>query len=103
MISLTYIDAAIAFLCTGLLVAVLVVVRWMHRRIRVLELFKAGLIAHAQNQPPPAPVTINQWMEAYESLPEGSPKWNAYRNRLIQVGALDSEGNKVNDGDQHRK
>ena len=103
MISFTYLDLAVILLCVGLLAGLFVVITYLHRRIMVLERFKQGLIAHAQSQPPPEPVLINTWMAAYESLPEGSPKWTAYRNRLIQVGALDGQGNKVNNGDQHRK
>lgn len=31
---------------------------------------------------------IEQWKQAYEELPPESPKWRAYRNRLIEVGEL---------------
>lgn len=37
---------------------------------------------------PTSPELIEEWAEKYRSLPEGSPKWLAYRNRLIEVGHL---------------
>jgi len=76
-----------------------------HKRIFRLEAFNKGLIAHAQDsQARPEPVIVKGWLELYESLPEGTPKWTAYRNRLISVGVLDSEGNRVDGvGDRQRK
>lgn len=31
---------------------------------------------------------VRDWQRKMEKLPKGCPKWRAYRNRLIEVGAI---------------
>ena len=61
-----------------------------------LDQFKKGLIAHAKKLPsPPSKQLIDGWKPQYDTLPKGSPKHIAYKNRLIEIGVLDDEGNEV--------
>ncbi len=39
---------------------------------------------------PPSPRLIQMWENAMEGYPEGSPKYEAYKARLIEVGVLPS-------------
>ena len=34
---------------------------------------------------------IEEWAKKYGSLPKGSPKWTAYKNRLEEVGYFDTD------------
>jgi len=34
---------------------------------------------------------IHEWAEKFKTLPEGSPKWWAYKKRLIEVGYLQKD------------
>lgn len=72
------------------------------RKLWELDCFKQGLIAHAKAAPvPPTAQLIAQWEKAYDSLPEHTaggmphPKKAAYRNRLIEVGVLNKNGEKI--------
>ncbi len=38
---------------------------------------------------PTDPALIEEWAATKDRLPEGSPKWCAYRDRLIEVGYLE--------------
>lgn len=77
-------------LVLGLAVVGLVRVTWR------LEQFKKGLIAHAKAaQQPPTEKIIAQWTDQYETLPKGSPKHTAYKNRLTEIGVLDDKGEYV--------
>ena len=80
----------------------LVIVVWLLKReTHRLSLFKAGLIAHAKAVPNKADQQklIPQWIERYDELKEGTPKHTAYKNRLIEVGVLDEDGNRLKMGD----
>lgn len=37
------------------------------------------------------PKLIEEWAKQYGTLPKNSPKWIAYRNRLIKVGHLKAD------------
>jgi len=69
---------------------------WMlPARIRKLEAFNRGLIAHAKLQPvAPDKFLIDKWRARYDELAD-SPKKTAYRNRLIEVGVMDANGHYI--------
>lgn len=84
------ITISLIVLVLGLAVIGLVRVTWR------LDQFKKGLIAHAKAaQQPPTPQLIAQWRYLYETLPKGSPKHMAYKNRLIEIGVLNEQGEYV--------
>lgn len=61
-----------------------------------LDKFVKGLVAHAKAaQIPPNPKLIKQWVDEYESPATSEPRREAYRQRLIEVGVLDEDGNAV--------
>jgi len=107
-INVSYLMAVLPYLC---IIALAWVVYRQHKRVFVLEAFNKGLVAHAKAaQIPRDPLAqarlIEGWKKQYEELPENTPKWTAYRNRLIEIGELDKDGNKkapplaaVSDGD----
>ena len=37
------------------------------------------------------PKLIEEWVKKYGALPKNSPKWIAYRNRLIAIGYLKAD------------
>ncbi len=61
-----------------------------------LDQFRKGLIAHARRAPvAPTPQLIEGWKTMFSTLPKDSPKWTAYKNRLIEVGILDADGEPI--------
>ena len=79
------------------LVWLVIVVILLKRETHRLSLFKAGLIAHAKAVPTKADQAklIPQWLDRYDELAVGTPKHTAYKNRLMEVGVLDEDGNRV--------
>ena len=87
------------YISLGIILVILVVmvlrIRSLDKRIVYLEKFVQGLIAHATRPPPVAEARlIDGWKRRYSELAE-SPKKEAYKNRLIEVGAMDKEGNYI--------
>ncbi len=61
-----------------------------------LAKFRDGLIAHARQAPvTPTPLLIAGWRRKYDLLTPGTSKHGLYRDRLIEVGALDADGNDI--------
>ena len=87
------------------LVFAVVIVIWLTSISRTtwrLEQFRKGLIAAAKAAPMPTdPKLIKGWIKLYNTLPKDKPKWLAYKNRLIEIGVLDKDGEKIkiDDGD----
>jgi hypothetical protein len=80
------------------LVAVVVLVirmRNVDNRLKKVEGFIRGLIAHSKNVPMPTdPDIYRGWLKRHNELVDG-PKKTAYRNRLIEVGVMDKDGKVI--------
>lgn len=87
--TLTPLDVALILFNVAVVVAIVVLARAVWR----LGRFKAGIIAHAkQAQQPPDRNLIEGWKYLYKTLPEGTPKHTAYKNRLDELGFLNEDG-----------
>jgi len=69
----------------------------LHKRVVYLEKFNRGLIAASKKPPITTKQLIDGWRQRHDEL-EDSPKKTAYRNRLIEAGVMDKDGNYL-DGD----
>lgn len=92
MTALTFIVVAIVLFNIAIVLAIVHLARITWR----LDQFRKGLIAHAKLAPAaPPPLLIKDWQKMYDELPKDSPKWIAYKNRLIEIGVLDKDGKPI--------
>jgi len=84
-------------LAISFVIVVILAFVWIILRVRKLESFRDGLIAHAKSgtRVKMADATLKQvWWDRYNELPD-CPKKDAYKGRLIEVGEMDADGNKI--------
>ncbi len=92
MITLTPIGVATVLFHIVIVLAIVQLARITWR----LDQFRKGLIAHARRAPGvPEARLIEVWKKLYDTLPKDSPKWMAYKNRLIEVVILDKDGQPI--------
>ena len=71
-------------------------IRGMDKRLKNAEAFIRGLIAHSMNVPLPADPAIHQgWLDRFNEL-DDCPRKTAYKNRLIEVGMMNEDGEVIN-------
>ncbi len=71
-------------------VTMLVAVVWCVWKLRGYRRMVQLMTADSSKVPTDAEL-VKEWAQQYAVLPKGSPKWKAYRNRLIELGVVKEE------------